>query len=229
METESVSGLTGEQLENVASRVLVLQQYVLRRSWGIYYTLWSFAIAIFLFGSEIPIVRFFPVDDLWIYFLILYVAVGVIAGIATSWTFANAYRTLYLRKALNGGRLGQAPGSGSRTWYLWGWMVVFYVAVTIAFNFFQARALSVLYGLLFVLEGLLLYQLRLAFPGKIPAEGRIALVSFGLVDISSFALSFFFHASIVYDILWSTVIVSWLLCGLYALWNAPDELLEMVD
>jgi len=156
----------------------------------------------------------------------LYGCIGLTAGLATTRIFGNAYRTLRLRKIL-----GEEDGRDRRRVYtfLFGWWGAFYILMGFSFAFFGQHALPILFASLFSIEIFIYYQMKLSFPNKIPFEGTIALISYGIGTTYSFVVSLFTDNLIILTLGWLTVVVIWLICSLYALRHAHEELAALVS
>lgn len=218
--------LTPGQLETIARHALTFQKYVFRRAWGVYYGVWMVAITIFIFGYQFPFMSIFPAGMAWIPYSILYGGVGIIAGIASFWIFGNAWRTLKLRKAV-----GIRDEKFRRKYVLliMLWWAAIYAAIGVSFTFFEGQAFTVLYGALFLIEIFLFYQLRASFPNRMPAEGKIALASYGFSSTVSLVVSVLGLNPVLYTPLWIVTIAAWFFSALYALRHAPDELVELTS
>jgi hypothetical protein len=212
------------QLDKIARHALVFQKYVFRRAWGIYYAVWTVAITIFALGYLIPFVSVFPASIAWVPYALLYGGVGLIAGVASFWIFASAWRTLELRRAV-----GEHNEKLGRKYILLIalWWTAMYAAIGISFTFFEGRAFTVLYGALFLIEIFLVFQLRACFPNRIPTEGKIALASYGFSSTLSLAVSVLGLDPVIYTPIWIVTIAAWFYSSLYALRHAPDELVEL--
>ena len=217
----SDNSITRTQLEAIAERALTFQRYVFRRAWGIYYAVWAVAITVFSFNGYLLLSQ----SDARLVFPLLYGGVGLLAGLASTWIFRNAPRTLRLRRVL-----AKDEGKGHRKYYgiLLGWWVAFYALIVASFALFATHALSILFASLFSVEIFIYYQLKLSFSNKMPFEGKLALISYGFGTTFSFVASLFSNNTPLFGIAWGTTIVIWLFCALYALKHAPEELAALV-
>lgn|SRR5487761_112706 len=220
----SDDSLTPGRLETIAHQALSFQRYVFRRAWGIYYAVWTVAIAVFTFGYQIPFLSEFPANVAWIPYAILYGGVGTIAGLASFWIFGNAWRTLELRRAVG---IREEKYRRKHILLIILWWVAIYAVIGISFTLFEGQAFTVLYGALFVVEIFLFYQLRASFQDRLPTEGKIALVSYGLSTTISLAVSVLGLNPVLYTPLWIITIAAWFYSALYALRHAPDDLVEL--
>ncbi len=217
----SDNSITRTQLEAIAERALTFQRYVFRRAWGIYYAVWAAAITVFSFIGYLPLSQ----SDVWLVFPLFYGGVGLLAGLASTWIFSNALRTLRLRRVL-----AKDEGRGHRKYYgiLLGWWVTFYALIGASFAFFATHAMSILFASLFSVEIFIYYQLKLSFSNKMPFEGKLALISYGFSTTFSFVVSIFSNNTTLFSVAWGTTIIAWLFCALYALRRAPEELAALV-
>jgi hypothetical protein len=218
----SLSGenqVSDKQLQEIAGQALKFQRYIFKRAWGIYYAVWAAAIA--AFTLIFPLMGLIGVSQNlpWFFYAGIYGGVGLVAGFASGWIFRNADKAASLRKILK-------PDSGARRrwWLIATWWIGFYILIGISFTIFGIHALAILYAMLLTVSGFIYYQLGLSFQGDIPFEGKLAVVSYTVATIVSFAASVLTAISALQIIAWTATVVIWLYCALYSLKSAPDEL-----
>jgi hypothetical protein len=201
------------EVKDVAERALVLQSYLLRRSWGVLYLALSASmfVSIFLvpalFGplglsSESP--------------LILKLGTSMTASgaavIAILWTFKRTRDSAEIRNTLNEGRWSRPLGYRVVV-PLW---VAIYTALILILVFFEPLAAAADLFVHAALAVYLYYALRLSFPLKLPTESIVALAFLVVATIASIALLPFVRDTAPYGILWGSTIVVWLAAARYA-------------
>jgi hypothetical protein len=223
--TEEV--LSIEKLEEIGERALTFQRFIYRRAWGTYYVVWSVAFVVFGFAGALPLQDLAPQSLSWVPYALVYGGTGWGAGIATAWIFRKAYRASFLRSAMG----TSPPGRRGRRWtFSWLFWVAYYVIILVAFNRYPDTALPFLFASTLVVELFIYWMLKLSFPDGIPAEGRVALLSYGAAVVYSFFVSLLLPQNFVLlGSGWLAVTVVWFFCAFYALRHAPDELVELRD
>jgi hypothetical protein len=222
---DSENQLPVASLESIARRALTFQRYVLRRAWGTYYAVWAAAFAAFVFGGQIPFQDLLlPGSFSWVPYAAFYGTIGLVAGISTALIFANARRTIFLQRHVQ----EESRFGLQRYALMWLWWLGFYVAVFLAFTLFPQSALSILYAMLFTVEVFIYYTVRVSFQDRFPLEAKLALFSYGLAVTFSFVASLFTSSVALFGVAWSIAIAIWVFCALYALRQAPEELVALV-
>lgn len=111
---------------------------------------------------------------------------------------------------------------------MWIWWVGFFVMAYVIFRFLPSEALSIVFASLFVVEAFIYFTLKFSFPNKIPAEGIVALISYGFSVSLSFAVSLFNASYLIVELSWGITIALWIFCSIYALWRASEELVPLI-
>jgi len=213
---DEVTGVEN-QLEELAERVLGFQKYILRRAWGIYYSVWSFATLSWMFLPSI-IEFLYPHAPSLSYF-VAYSIVGIIAGAATARIFSNARRTLVLRRIVSKVRRPK------RTLIYRMWWLPFYGFIILAFIFVKPYFYTLLMILLVSVDLFVYYELKASF-SRIPPEGLLAIASFAASIALGLYASLVSNSYLLFGVDWLPMVLSWLFCSLYALYHAPDYMVE---
>lgn len=209
--------LSESELREVGERALSFQRYIFRRTWGVYYAIWSAAFIIYILSGLLPL------GGSWILYAILFTVIGWGAGMATWWIFRLAQRTMLLRIAVNGKR--QKKKGMVFLYRLW--PVALTVLACFSFAYLHTQAFIILYLMLSSVVLYLYYGFKASFGEKTPFECKIALFSFGIsIILSVIASSIFGHSNLT-AVIWSAESAVWMYCALYALWHAPRELVEL--
>jgi hypothetical protein len=215
METET---LTIQEIGKAAERALEYQRYIFRRTYGVYYLVW--AAAMVLLGSTSVSAVFGLSGDLGagvelsVNVIVLAAAVG-----ATALIFRDARRTLGLRRAL-----GRRRRRGGYARYFVGWVVGMYVVIFAVDLLVPAYSYAVVYAALLPVPFVIYFMLGIAFPQGRPAEGLIALTTYGAAVTINLVLSLLGIDSWAVGWVWAATAVVWFLASFYALFRAPDEL-----
>jgi hypothetical protein len=209
MMDDAKADVSRDDVRRAVTQGILLNEYLLRRAWGVLYLALSLSMFLSIFGTPI-------VGSLEPIGLADSIAVDVTAGgcaiAAVLWAFKRVRNTAEITH----------PG-GDRAWSrLLGYRCV--VPVWIALNamvistIVLARAQVPLVDLLIHLgvAAYLLYALRLSFPKKTPAEAVIAIGSLTLSSIASLALLSIVTSHGPYVLLWGATIAAWMLSGVYA-------------
>lgn len=213
METET---LTIQEIGKSAERALEYQRYVFRRTYGVYYLVWGVAMALLL-STNLSAAVGLTGDQASGVEVALSLAVIAVAFVATALIFRGALRALGLRRALNreGGGYGQ---------YFVVWIVGTYIAISAVEVLVPAYSSAIVYAFLLPVPFIVYFMLGLAFPDGRPAEGLIALATYGAAAAIDLTLSLLGADSWVLGWVWAATAVVWFLAAFYALFRAPEEL-----
>jgi hypothetical protein len=199
-------------MKRAVKRAILLNEYLLRRAWGVLYIVLALSMFLSIFGA--PIIdslagaKSFGVSGA--------IAVDMTASgcalIAILWAFKRVCNTAEITHP-----------EGDRAWArLLGYRLL--VPLWIAINGTVIMTIAFAIGLvslvvLLIHLGLavyLYYALRLSFSKKIPAEALIAIGALSLSSIASIALLFVSTRPGPYVLLWGITIVTWIFSGVYA-------------
>jgi hypothetical protein len=211
--TEEAGESPGE-IRNIAERALVLQSYVLRRSWGALYAVWGSSMLVTIFISPIE-------ADLELRIAINLV-VSASALVAVLWTFKRARDTAEVRYAIFENTWSRPLGYRV---LLPIWLAIYALVILTVF-FFRPGVVYALLTVYAALAAYCYYALRLSFPLRLPKESIVALSSFAFATVASIALLPFLRGTEPYGILWAATIGLWLLAAVYARTRRPPMLSE---
>ena len=209
MMDDAKADVSRDDVERAIQQGILLNEYLLRRAWGVLYLALSLSMFLSIFGTPV-------IESLGLIGFASAIAVDMTAsgcGItAILWAFKRVRNTAEITHP-----------EGDRAWSrLLGYRYV--VPVWIAVNALAiltivlARAQVPLVVLLVHLgvAVYLYYAAGFSFPKKIPAEAVIAIGSLSLSSIASLAL-LSMHTSLgTYALLWAATIAVWILSGAYA-------------
>jgi hypothetical protein len=220
LSSEDVEAITRE-IELVGRRAIKFQNYVLRRAWGIYYAVWS--LAIFLYGF-VPFVAHALAPTYGysaLFYIVIYAVIGGLAGWVTMVNFSKAWRTIRLRRALDyPKRSSAAPRISLFFAIFFGYFASFYLAQ----YFFGLGGEALTYALLFSVSIYVYVWLKRSFE-KAPVEGLLACVSYGSASIVS-VYAVIARLDLLITISWSLTILVWVFASIYALYRAPEEMVN---
>jgi len=204
--------VTRDEMRRAVKQAILLNEYLLRRAWGILFLALSLSMFLSIFGvpiiDSLGVLKSFGVPGS--------IAMDMTASgcgiIAILWAFKRVRNTAEITHP-----------EGDRAWSsLLGYRFV--VPLWIAINAVAISTIILARGLvplvvLLIHLGLafyLYYALRLSFSKKIPAEAVIAIVSLSLSSIASIALLSIVTSPGPYVPLWGATIVAWIFSGVYA-------------
>ena len=87
-----------------------------------------------------------------------------------------------------------------------------------------AYSQAILFAALLPIPFVIFYLLGLAFPGKRPAEGLLAVSAYGVSAALSLVLSLLGIYQSVITVVWVLTVSVWLFAAVFALLRAPHEL-----
>jgi hypothetical protein len=198
-----------DDTKRAVEQAILLNEYLLRRAWGVLYLALSLSMFLSIFGTPI-------INSLESIGLASSIAVDLTAsgcGIAAIlWAFKRVRNTADITHP-----------EGDRAWSrLLGYR--FLVPLWIALNALviltialaSARVPLVVLLIHLGVAVYLYYALSLSFSEKIPAEAVIAIGSLSLSSIASLALLSIVTSPGPYVLLWGATIVAWIFSGVYA-------------
>jgi hypothetical protein len=209
MMDDAKADVSRDDVERAVEQAILLNEYLLRRAWGVLYVALSLSMFLSIFGTPI-------LDSLDSIGFATSIAVDMAASgcgvTAILWAFKRVRNTAEITHP-----------EGDRAWSrLLGYRYV--VPVWIATNALVILTIVLANApvpavVLFIHLGVavyLFYALRLSFPNKIPAEAVIAVGSLSLSSIASLALLSIVRSPGPYALLWGATIVAWIFSGVYA-------------
>ena len=201
--------VTRDEVRRAVKRAILLNEYLLRRAWGILFLALSLSMFLSIFGGPI-------IDSL--------LSIGYTSTIAMDMTASGCGVIVILwafKRVRNSVEITHPEGD--RTWStLLGYR--FIVPLWIAINGLVVLTIvlaTVRVPLVDLLSHLgvavyLYYALRLSFSKKIPGEAVIAIASLSLSSIVSIALLSITTSHGPYALLAGATIVAWIFSGIYA-------------
>jgi heme/copper-type cytochrome/quinol oxidase subunit 4 len=212
MADNGAADVTSDEVRQAVRKAIRLNEYLLRRVWGVLYLALALSMFLSFFGGPIldSLARVKSLEGLGT--LSMDMTASGCAIVAILWAF---------KRVRNSAALSQHEGD--RTWStLLGFRLI--VPLWISINaavittIVLARA-QVPLVLQLVHVGLtiyLYYALRLSFSKKIPGEAVIAIASLCLSGIASMALFSITANHAPYALLWGATIIAWIFSGVYA-------------
>ena len=196
------------EMRRAVKQAILLNEYLLRRAWGVLYIVLALSMFLSIFGVPIlEVAKSFGVPSS----LAMDMTASGCAVIAILWAFKRVRNTAEITHP-----------EGDRAWSgLLGYR--FIVPLWIAINGIVIITIAFATGrvsLVFLLIHLglavyLYYALRLSFSKKIPAEAFIAIGSLSLSSIASIALLSITASPGPYALIWGATIVAWIFSGVY--------------
>jgi len=199
-------------MRRAVKRAILLNEYLLRRAWGILYLALALSMFLSIFGT--PIIGSLAVAK----------SIGAPGLIAMDMTASGCGIIAILwafKRVRNTAEITQPEGD--RTWStllgyrflvpLWAALNVL-VILTIVFWRDRVPLVDLLIHL--GVAAYLYYALRLSFSKTVPGEAVIAVASLSLTCIASIALLSITTRTGPYALLWGATIVAWIFSGVYA-------------
>ncbi len=209
MMDEGGADVPREEMTRAVKRAILLNEYLLRRAWGVLYIVLALSMFLSIFGAPI-------IDSLESIGLASTIAMDMTASgcgtIAILWAFKRVRNTAEITR----------PES-DRTWSTllgYRFIVPLWIAIngiiimTIAFASDRVSLVDLLIHL--GLAVYLYYALRLSFSKKIPVEGVIAIGSLSLSSVASIALLSIITSPGPYALIWAATIAAWIFSGVFA-------------
>ncbi|MCL4519149.1 MAG: hypothetical protein M1587_08145 [Thaumarchaeota archaeon] len=198
-----------DQMRRAVKRAIILNEYLLRRAWGILYL--ALSLSMFLSIFAVPII-----DSLD--------SIGVLGSIAIDMTASGCAVTAILwafKRVRNTAEITHTEGD--RAWSrLLGYrfLAPLYLAINavaiLTIMFATARVSLVVLLIHLGLAVYLYYALRLSFSKKIPREAIIAIGSLLLSSVASIAMLSIITSPGPYALIWLATIIAWMSSGIYA-------------
>ncbi|MEM0118170.1 MAG: hypothetical protein QXV32_06965 [Conexivisphaerales archaeon] len=206
-------------IQTLASRALRFQEYIMRRAWGLYYSAWAFTFTLYV---AIPLLleNYYPLAPAVVYF-VLYVAASLFGPLATGWIFTKARRTFDLRFAAFGKRRARAFTFKTAV-IIW---LLFSLILAGAYLYSESAFIAAYIGLLLFIDLFIYRALRISF-SFFPLEGYVAVGTFTFsIIMTAYVLSSNSQGYLIL-LAWLPSIAGWLFASIYALYNAPESMVE---
>ena len=218
-ETDGSGAVRLEELDRLAGVALVFQGYLLRRAWGVYYLIWSAALAGFFIIPEVLTGPLAPTTnvELVLYYAFLVAVIGL-ACWGTSWAFTQSARAARLRDTIEGRAISRRR-----------FLQVLAVGFALAALVFGVSYVSSYAGLLVLDAALggvvlwLLVQVRAWFR-RPPPEAALAVATYATSVVGSAIALVLTNNQGLYAVLWLIATVGWAFSGAYALFHAAEEM-----
>lgn len=216
-----------DDITYINKKAIKFERFIIRRAYGLYYLIWAFAIFEFLIAPFILSSLHINLYYFYIIYAISYIITLYIAIELSKHLFSKVYKTYKLE--YNEDKKKFKPVN-----YIY---IIIIIILLILFSYFfqkeyfyYAMFLYIVNVLLFSFGLNILGYLRLSFK-KIPFEGYIAFYSYDISAIGTiifFIISSFLFKNIVYYsfLPWFIAISGWLFSSYYAIYHAPDEVVD---
>jgi hypothetical protein len=198
-----------DEVRRAVKQAIRLNEYLLRRAWGLLYLALALSMFLSIFGSPI-------IDS--------FVSIGLASTIAVDLTASGCAIIAILwafKRVRNAAEITHPEGDRAWSRFLgYRFVVPLWIAVnaTVIATIVFARAEVPLVDLLihFGLAVYLYYALRLSFSKKIPGEAVIAIALLSLTSLASIALLSITTNPAPSGFLWLAIIVAWIFAGVFA-------------
>ena len=220
-ETEHIA----QQLLCVGNRAVVMERYLLRRAWGIYYAIWALSILLFIYLPNLlnPI-RPVLLQD--IAFGSSYAAIIAVSGYISGLVFSRAARAAKLQGDLAGNSRRNFKDAIINYTTL---ILLFLLVILLATGLFKFFFGVFMEAVILVLVAVYVYRWVTRSLGKVPPEAAMAIVTFILSDICSTISVIVTRGAFYYADIWIPTVAAWFLASIISFANAGDELLQNVS
>ena len=224
--------MTDHQIEDVArqlicvgNRAVVMERYLLRKAWGIYYAIWALSILLFIYLPNLlnPIRPAYLQD---IAFGASYAAIILVAGYISGFVFSRAAGAAKLQEDLAGKSSRNVKASILNFTIM---VFLFLMVILLATGLFRSFFGALLEAIILALVAVYVYHSVSRSMGKVPAESAIAIITFIFSDIFSTFSAIITRGGFYYADFWIPTVVAWLLASLISFANAGDELLQNIN
>lgn len=208
--------VTPDEIRSAVNQATVLNEYLLRRAWGILFLVLALSMFLSIFGvSILEVAKSF----------------GAVGSVAISLTASGCSIIAILwafKRVRNWAEVTHLESNRSWSRLLgYRFLVPLWIAINaIAIMTIMLARTRVSLVLLLIYLGLavyLYYALRLSFTEKIPGEAILAIGSLSLSSIASIALLSITTSHGPYVLLWGATIAAWIFSGIYARTRAVPE------
>jgi predicted ABC-type exoprotein transport system permease subunit len=219
MMDDTKADFSHDDTKRVVQRAILLNEYLLRRAWGVLYLALSLSTFLSIFGTPI-------INSLESIGLASTIAVDMAASgcgiVAILWAFKRVRNTAEITHP-----------EGDRAWSRllgYRYLVPVWIAIDalVILTIALARAQVPLVVLLIHLgvAVYLYYALSLSFSKKIPGEAIIAIGSLSLSSVASIALLSIVTSPGPYALIWGATIAVWISSGVFARTRPIPEFVE---
>ena len=219
MMDDAKADVSRDVTKRAVEQAILLNEYLLRRAWGILFLALSFSVSISSFGTPI-------IDSLG--------SIGVTSTLPIDMTASGCGIIAILwafRRVRNSAEITQPEGD--RGWarllgyrFIVSLWIVTNAIVVLTFAVASSEVPLVLFLIRLGLGAYMYYALGLSFSKKIPGEAVVAIGSLSLSSVASIALLSVATTPGPYVLLWGATIAAWIISGGYALTRPVPELAE---
>jgi hypothetical protein len=206
-----------EQVKQIAKRALSLEQYILRRAWGLCYAVFAVEIALIVsFDILFGIARLSP-DYKLIVPLAFNSAISIFGAAVAAWVFKKAYAAMLVRREI----VDSVWTKLLRPRWIAAVWLVYYLPVAFAIVFLRPIAGDVLYGILAASVAPFYFSLKVSFPERLPREGIAVLATFAFCALGN--LTVFLLRGTPAPLLWVLMVAVLLIAAAYVYRQKPPK------
>ncbi len=204
-----------EQVRQIAKRALILEQYILRRAWGLCYAVLATEISLILLFD----ILFHNLSSDYNLFvpLVFNTSVSIFGVAVATWVFKKAYDAMLVRREI-ADSIWAKLFRPSWVAVLW---LAYYLPIIVAIIFLRPIAVVVLYGVLATSVGPFYFSLKVSFPERLPREGIAVLATYAFCALGN--LTFFLLQDRVAPTLWILMIAVSLVAAAYGYRQKPPK------
>jgi hypothetical protein len=209
-----------KNLKETGIRAVNIEYYILRRTYGVYYSIWAAVFFIFI-SAPFIIIKYLTGINKILAFIAVFIFTGIIAFVATANIFNKAFKLISLKYTLKGIKVNKfRQVLLSLIFYIF--MVIL---ISISFSILSGAYIQLaVMEIFFIYIDIIIYiSLKRSFI-KIPLEGMIATYSYTAGIILGIALALVFRTEFYFAIAWLPTAICWMFSSIYGLYHSPDYL-----
>jgi hypothetical protein len=195
--------VSAEQVKQVTERALQIENYMLRRAWGLCYLVLAVEIALI---TLLPLVFSsvgLPADYTLAVRLAVNTTISSIGLAVISWIFRKVYNAMKVRREITDSIWGKR---GRPRWAA-AILLLYYIPILAAIVFFRPIGSIVLYILLAAASPSFYYALKVTFPDRIPREGIAVLITYTACAVTNLVLFLSNAHYAAYPLTWAAMII----------------------
>ena len=199
--------LSPADIRRTADQALNLQEYILRRTWGLVYGVTAAIVAVVLFLPVVARAVGLSEDYGLLPRLVVNTSVSLAGSAVEIWVFKRILDTSRVTRAVRGSLWARTMRPAAA-------LAIFGVCVAVlfgAFVFLRPEFIVLVFALQAAVMPTFYLGLRVSFPRRLPVESAVALGVYALATLGSLAMALLSASSEGYGILWTIALTGFLL------------------
>lgn len=192
-----------QQVKHVTERALQIENYMLRRAWGLCYAVLAAEIALITLLPLLFEAVGLSVDYSFTARLAVNTAISLTGLFLIAWVFRKVYNAIRVRRIITDAIWGKRrrPRWAAAIWLL------YYLPILAAIIFFRPVGALVLYVLLAASAPSFYYALKISFPERIPREGIAVIITYTACAVTNLVLFLSNAHYAAYPLAWAAMVV----------------------